>query len=91
MVEKKTPLDIKSAFDSVWHNGLIYKLKILNFPDELIKIIQNFLYDRYFSVHIPPTTFQKIIITAGCPQGSRLSLVRYNIFTADIPIPFLTV
>ena len=65
-------LDIKSAFDSVWHNGLIYKLKGLNFPEELIKIIQNFVYDRYFSVHISTTTYQKIRLTAGCPISNWL-------------------
>ena len=73
-------LDIKSAFDSVWHSGIVSKLK------RIIKIIQNFLCDRYSSVHISTTISQKISITAECPQGSYLSPVLYNIFTADIPI-----
>ena len=79
-------LDIKAAFDSVWHNGLIYKLKRLDFPMELIKIIQSFLQNRSFNVYLGATCSQQINITAGCPQGSCLSPILYNIFTADIPI-----
>lgn len=78
-------LDIKSAFDSVWHNGLIYKLKRLNFPIELIKIVQSFLTDRTFRVSIGHSFSNEINLSAGCPQGSCLSPTLYNIFTADIP------
>ena len=35
-------LDIKAAFDSVWHGGLVIKIINLNFPIELTKIIPSF-------------------------------------------------
>lgn len=38
-------LDLKAAFDSVWHQGLLHKLYILRFPIYLIKLIQSFLSD----------------------------------------------
>lgn len=79
-------LDIKSAFDSVWHDGLIYKMIRFNFPVELIKIIQSFLSERSFKVYIGSKTSSQTEVPAGCPQGSCLSPILYNIFTADFPV-----
>lgn len=78
-------LDIKAAFDSVWHKALIYKMIRHRFPNELVCIIQSFLKDRSFKVHIGKTTSDLISIPAGCPQGSCLSPLLYNIFTSDFP------
>ena len=33
-------LDVKAAFDTVWHEGLIYKMIRAKFPSELMKIVQ---------------------------------------------------
>lgn len=78
-------LDIKAAFDSVWHTGLIFKMIKYNFPTHLIKFIQSFLEDRYFEVHIGNEHSTKTKICSGCPQGSCLSPILYNIYTADFP------
>lgn len=78
-------LDIKAAFDYVWHDGLIYKLIRFNFPPYIIKIIQSFLSTRTFRVHIGSVSSEVFHINAGCPQGSCLSPILYNIYTADIP------
>ena len=78
-------LDIKAAFDSVWHDGLIHKLISLKFNDNIIKIIQSFLSLRSFRVHIGDKASSIYPIKAGCPQGSCLSPILYNIYTFDIP------
>lgn len=43
-------LDIEKAFDSVWHNGLIYKLHLYGVPTHLLKLIKSFVTDRLFLV-----------------------------------------
>ena len=40
-------LDIFKAFDKVWHDGLIYKLKRNDINGDLLKLIESFLSDRY--------------------------------------------
>lgn len=45
-------LDKEKAFDSVWHDGMIFKLIELNTPAYLIKLIKNYLNDRTFCVCI---------------------------------------
>ena len=39
-------LDIKAGFNTVWHEDLIYKMIMYDFPKYLIKIIQNFISQR---------------------------------------------
>ena len=39
-------LDISKAFDKVWHDGLIFKLRQNSICDEMINILQDFLSNR---------------------------------------------
>ena len=43
-------LDVEKAFDSVWHNGLIYKLRLQGFPSYLVHLVQNYLSERKESI-----------------------------------------
>lgn len=79
-------LDVEKAFDSIWHNGLIHKLKVLDIPDNLIKLIQSFLFNRSFFVKIKHSFSSIHKIPSGVPQGSSLSPVLYNLYTSDFPI-----
>lgn len=76
-------LDIEKAFDSIWHEGLIYKLKKYDFPLYLLKIIRSFLTDRTFQVVVNNTTSSIRKIPAGVPQGAVLSPTLYSIYVSD--------
>ena len=43
-------LDISKAFDKVWHQGVILKLKQNGISGNLLKIIEDFLSNRYQKV-----------------------------------------
>lgn len=74
-------LDMKSAIDTVWHNGLIYEMFKVNLY-EIIKIMLSVLRERLFFVSIG-SYYSEII--AGCPHGSSISPILYYIYTSDIP------
>lgn len=76
-------LDIEKAFDSIWHNGIIFKLNKFGYPIYLQKIIKSFLSERYFVVNVDTEKSTKRPIPAGVPQGSILSPTLYSIYTSD--------
>ncbi|GFX71000.1 RNA-directed DNA polymerase from mobile element jockey [Trichonephila clavipes] len=78
-------LDVKRAFDKMWHDGLTYKLIKIQFPDYLIKIIHNFLHNRTFRVRVNNSYSNTGSCLSGVPQGSVLSPYLYNIYTHDFP------
>lgn len=77
-------LDIEKAFDSVWHNGLLYKLKTFGTPIYLIKMIASFLRDRSFVVDVNGKLSSPKPIPAGLAQGSILSPILWTAFTSDL-------
>ena len=40
-------LDISKAFDKVWHEEPIYKMKTMGFKGSILKLLQSFLNNRY--------------------------------------------
>lgn len=76
--------DIEKAFDSVWHDGLIFKLHKMGFPPYLCAMIKSFTASRTFKVHINADRSSAKAIPAGLPQGSILSPTLYSIFVADL-------
>lgn len=80
-------IDLKAAFDSVWHEGLIYKLSQIGLPVHLIKLIQSYLEDRNFCVRVGSQSSQYHQIATGVPQGAVWSPLLFNVFTYDLPNP----
>lgn len=79
-------MDIAQAFDKVWHEGLIYKIKA-NLPYCYHNILTNYLTDRKYFVKYETAASNLYDIKSGVPQGSVLGPILYLLFTADIPIP----
>ncbi|CAF5086719.1 unnamed protein product, partial [Rotaria magnacalcarata] len=75
--------DIKAAFDSVWHDGLISKLNDLRLPKYIINYLTSFLKDRTASIEIENVLSRQFNLRSGTPQGSPLSSLLYIIYTAD--------
>ncbi|KAL4084508.1 hypothetical protein QTP88_027923 [Uroleucon formosanum] len=78
-------LDIAQAFDRVWHDGLLYKLKKF-LPPTYYLLIKSYLTDRFFQVRHGSALSDLASINAGVPQGGILSPILYNIFASDQPI-----
>ena len=67
-------LDISEAFDKVWHEGLIFKLKSMGISDALIDLIRSFIENRFQRDVLNGQTSEKLAVKAGVPQGSILRL-----------------
>jgi hypothetical protein len=80
-------LDVAKAFDTVWHDGLVYKIHTAGLPLAMVKLINSFLQNRVFHAKIGHALSTERAIEAGVPQGSVLSPTLYAIFTADVPKP----
>ena len=79
-------LDLEKAFDTVWHNGLIYKLhKIHKIPLHFTKLIHSYITDRTFQVKVGSDLSKIQKTKAGVPQGTVLSPILFNMYVADIP------
>ena len=79
--------DVSKAFDKVWHGGLKYKLIRLDLPDNLTRLLCDFLNDRTASIQLGTYTGPPIHLHSGTPQGAILSPTLYIIYTHDIPPP----
>ena len=78
--------DMASAFDKVWHDGIIYRLSEMGVPLYLINIIASFLNNRHFKVKIGNFTTNKYKSTRGAPQGACLSPEIYKDYSNTMPI-----
>jgi hypothetical protein len=76
---------VEKAFDCVWHDALLHKLREYRFLMVYIKIICSLLTDRKFCVIIAGERSAECEVPFGVPQGAVLSLTLFNIFTPDFP------
>ena len=72
--------NISKAFDRVWYEGLIYKLKAISVSDNLLKL--SFSYNRYENSHWE-------LIKTGMLQRSILDSVPFFVYINDLPNNFI--
>ena len=78
-------LDIQQAFDKVWHDGLLYKLKKI-LPHTYYSILKFYLTKRQFMIKYLDAITRIFPIEAAIPQDSVLGPLLLSIYTADLPI-----
>ena len=78
-------IDLKSAFDTVWDDAVIFKLNNFGIKGKLLKILYDFFKNRSIKVSLGGYESEDKIISAGTPQGSVLSPILFNVMLSDLP------
>ena len=78
-------IDVEKTFDSVWHDGLRYKLMNGSLPRKMVRLISSFLSDRTIKVNCCNNCSEEVTLNAGTPQGSVLSTLLFIFYVKDIP------
>ena len=80
-------IDLEKAFDMIWRDGLLQKLRNIGINGNMYKWITEFLTNRTIQVRIGNELSGKAKLQNGSPQGSVLSPILFLIMMNDIPDP----
>ena len=77
--------DLQQAYPRVWRYYICKKLHDFGLKNNLPKILQSFLQDRYIAVRIQDKLSSPHNIENGVPQGEVLSVLLFLIAVNDLP------
>ncbi len=77
-------LDIQKAFDTVWHNGLLYKLYKLGIKGKLWQIIKHYYSNLKYCVKVNGVISNEIPVSRSVRQGGVISTFFYLVFIDEL-------
>lgn len=79
-------VDLKKAFDTVWREGLFYKLLFYyNISPKYVRIFKSMYYQLKGMVRLGEYVSQTFDISIGIRQGCNLSPNLFNMYINDLP------
>ena len=76
-------LNVAKVFNTVWIDGLLYKLTLFNFPSNIVHTISSYLREASFQT----ATSSRRGMKAGVAQGGLISHVLFSFYVNDMPSP----
>ena len=76
-------LDLQKAFDMLWKNGLLIKMKNLGIEGNMLAYVNNLLSNRTLQVKVNNIFSDIFTLDNGTPQGSCISPTLFNIMIND--------
>jgi len=77
-------LDVTKAFNTVWFDGLLCKLTLLNFPSYIVLTFSSYLRDRTFEASFQTAPSSRRRMQAGVAEDGLISPVLFSLYV-DTP------